>query len=82
MCFFVYFSQQLKVTLHVCVCGCCSCFSSEICTLNRAPSAATLNGKHQTFTARCIPDKPVLTDKAEQLWPTTELHNTNANINL
>lgn len=48
-----------------------------------APSTAALNGKHQQpLTARCRPDKPALTDKAEQLWSTTELNNTNANIQL
>lgn len=46
-----------------------------------APSGAALNGKHQQpLTVRCRPDKLVLKDKAEQLRSTTELHNTNANI--
>lgn len=48
-----------------------------------APSASGLNGKHQQpLAARCRPDKLVLTDKAEKLWSTTVLHNTNANIQL
>lgn len=48
-----------------------------------APSTAALNGKHQQLlAARCRSDKAVLTDKAEKLWSTTELHNTNANIQL
>lgn len=46
-----------------------------------APSAAALNGKHrQPLAVRCRPDKLVLTDKAEQLWSTTEQRNTNAKM--
>lgn len=49
--------------------------------LVHAPGAAPLNGKAQPLLAvRHRPDKPVLTDKAERLWSTTELRNTNANM--
>lgn len=87
--------QQLKEDLRVClrvyvlavtqVCtGCCSSISAVRLELPsrlvHAPSASALNGKLQQLLAvRCRPDKLVLIDKTEQLW-STELCNTNANM--
>lgn len=88
--------KQLKEKLWVCLCvyvllvtqvwsGCCSSISAVRIELPsrlvRPPGAAALNGKAQQLLAvRRRPDKLVLTDKAEQLWSTTELRNTNANM--
>lgn len=65
--------------------GCCSSISAVRLELPSrlvcAPGAAALNGKaQQSRSVRHRPDKLVLTDKAEQLWSTTELRNTNANM--
>lgn len=84
--------QQLEENLRVYVLavahvwpGCCSSISAvrlELpSSLVGAPGASVLNGKlQQPLAVRCRPDKLVLTDKAQQLWSTTELRNRNANM--
>lgn len=65
--------------------GCCSSIPAVRLELPSrlvgAPGASVLNGKlQQPLAVRCRPDKLVLTDKAQQLWSTTQLRNTNANM--
>lgn len=90
-----FFEAVEGVIVSVFVCVCASCDTSvgwmlfihfavrlELPSrLDHAPGAAALNGKaQQPLAVRHRPDKLVLTDKAEQLWSTTALHNTNANM--